>query len=101
MDQHPEVSSPTSEAQAWHSAGAPRTCQPHASEEKGEKKKEWKKKVKWNKVIKKYIKNKKKFKSNKRKKERRELPNQKTDPPMITSAENYAKKKKEKKPQNG
>ena len=37
MVQSPEVSSPTSEAQAWHPAGAPRPCQPHGSEEKGEK----------------------------------------------------------------
>ena len=29
VDQCPELSSPTSEAQAWHSAGAPRPCQPH------------------------------------------------------------------------
>ena len=29
MDQCPELGSSTSEAQAWHLAGAPRPCQPH------------------------------------------------------------------------
>ena len=29
MDQRPELGSPTSEAQAWYPAGAPRPCQPH------------------------------------------------------------------------
>ena len=38
--QCPELGSPTSEAQAWHQAGAPKPCQPHGSGEKGEKKKE-------------------------------------------------------------
>ena len=33
----------------------------------------------------------------KKKKERRELPNQKTNPPMITSARNYTKKPKQNK----
>ena len=32
MDQCPELSSPTSESQAWHPARAPRPCQPHGSE---------------------------------------------------------------------
>ena len=32
----------------------------------------------------------------KKKKERREQPNQKTNPPMITSAKNYTKKNKKK-----
>ena len=31
VDQCPELGSPTSEAQAWHLAGAPRPCQPHSS----------------------------------------------------------------------
>ena len=35
-----------------------------------------------------------KRKEKKRKKERREQPNQKTNPPMITSAKNYTKKNK-------
>ena len=51
MDQCPELGSPTSEAQAWHLAGAPRPSQPCGSEEKGRKKNE-KKKIKRNKVIK-------------------------------------------------
>ena len=38
MDHCPELGSPTSEAQPWHPAGAPRPCQPHGSEEKGGKK---------------------------------------------------------------
>ena len=39
VDQCPELSSPTSETQAWRLAGAPRPCQPHGSEEKWEKRK--------------------------------------------------------------
>ena len=38
MVQCPELSSPTSEAQARHQARAPRPCHPLSSEEKGEKK---------------------------------------------------------------
>ena len=37
VDQCPELSSPTSEAQAWHPAGAPRPCQPHGRSTKFQK----------------------------------------------------------------
>ena len=37
VEQCPELGSPTSETQSWQPAGAPRPCQPQASEEKGEK----------------------------------------------------------------
>ena len=46
VDQYPELSCPTSEAQACHLAGAPRPCPPHGSEEKGGKKKKERKKKK-------------------------------------------------------
>ena len=59
---------------------------------KERKERERKKERKKRKLFKKIIKN-KKLKSNKRKKERREHPNQKTNPPMITSVTNYTKKK--------
>ena len=43
MDQCPELGSPTSEAQASLPGRAPRPCQPHGSEEKGERRKKEKK----------------------------------------------------------